>query len=50
MKSESHKGLNKDEIFLIRYYYTNKIFFSTLVIGSESCTVFLFILGKVKFF
>lgn len=50
MKSESHKGLNKDENFLIKFYYTNKLFFSTLVIGSEACTVFLFVLGKVKYF
>jgi len=50
MKAESHKGKNKDEIFLIDLYYNNKLFFSTLVIGSEACTVFLYILGKVEFF
>lgn len=50
MKSESHKGLNTDENFLIKFYYTNKIFFSTLVVGSETCTVFLFLLGKVELF
>ena len=50
MKAESHKGKNKDEIFIIDLYYNNKIFFSTLVIGSEACTVFLYILGKVEFF
>ena len=50
MKSESHKGKNRDEIFIIDLYYNNKLFFSTLVIGSEACTVFLYILGKVAFF
>ena len=50
MKAESHKGKNKDENFVINLYYNNKLFFSTLVIGSETCTVFLYILGKVPFF
>ncbi len=50
MKAESHKGKNKDEIFIIDLYYNNKIFFSTLVIGSETCTVFLYLLGKVGLF
>ena len=50
MKAESHKGKNKDEIFIIDLYYNNKLFFSTLVIGSETCTVFLYILGKIPYF
>ena len=50
MKAESHKGKNKDENFIIDLYYNNKLFFSTLVVGSETCTVFLYILGKVPFF
>ena len=50
MKAESHKGKNKDENFIIDLYYNNKIFFSTLVIGSETCTVFLYLLGKVAVF
>ena len=50
MKAESHKGKNKDENFIIDLYYNNKLFFSTLVIGSETCTVFLYILGKVEYF
>lgn len=47
MKSESHKGKNKDENFLINFYYNNKLFFSTMVVGSETCTVFLYLYGKV---
>ena len=50
MKAESQKGKNKDEIFIIDLYYNSKLFFSTLVIGSEACTVFLYILGKVPYF
>ena len=50
MKAESHKGKNKDENFIINLYYNNPIFFSTLVIGSEACTVVLYIVGKVAYF
>ena len=49
-KSSSHKGLNKDEHFLIRFYYTNKPFFSLMVIGAEASTVFLYLYAKVEFF
>ena len=48
-KADSHKGKNKDEVFIIDLYYNNKIFFSTLVVGSEACTIFLYLLGKVEF-
>lgn len=48
-KAESHKGKNKDEIFIIDLYYNNLIFFSTLVVGSEACTVVLYVIGKVPF-
>lgn len=50
MKAESHKGKNSDEVFLINLYYNNKIFFSTLVVGSEACTVVLYVVAKVAFF
>mmetsp|Transcript_45186 Transcript_45186/g.32993 ORF Transcript_45186/g.32993 Transcript_45186/m.32993 type:complete len:142 (-) Transcript_45186:41-466(-) len=50
MKSESHKGKNKDENFLIYIYYNNKLFFSTMVVGAEACTVFLYLLKKVPIF
>mmetsp|Transcript_18328 Transcript_18328/g.17450 ORF Transcript_18328/g.17450 Transcript_18328/m.17450 type:complete len:123 (+) Transcript_18328:226-594(+) len=47
LKSESHKGKNTDENFLIYFYYNNKLFFSTMVIGAEACTVFLYLLNKM---
>ena len=46
-KSESHKGKNTDENFLIRIYYTNKLFFSTMVVGGEAATVALYLFNKV---
>ena len=49
MKSESHKGKNTDENFLIDMYYNNFYFFATNVIGAEVCTVMLFLLAKVQF-
>jgi len=48
-KAESHKGKNKDEIFIIDLYYNNKLFFSTLVVGSEICIVVLYVIGMVPF-
>ena len=48
-KAESHKGKNKDENFIIDLYYNNKIFFSTLVVGSETCIVYLYVVAKAVF-
>ena len=48
MKAESHKGKNKDENFIIDLYYNNKLFFSTIVIGAELCTVVLYVVSKVQ--
>ncbi|CDW79418.1 phosphatidylinositol synthase [Stylonychia lemnae] len=48
-KAESHKGKNKDEIFIIDLYYNNKLFFSTLVVGSEVCIVVLYVIGMTPF-
>ena len=49
-KSESHKGKNEDENIVIWFYYNNKIFFSTLVVGSEACTVVLYLFAKIPAF
>ena len=50
MKADSHKGKNSDENFLIRFYYENFYFFATMVVGSESCTVALYLCAKSKVF
>ena len=47
MRSESHKGKNVKENWLVSIYYNNPRFFSFVVVGSEIGTGFLFILGKV---
>ena len=40
LKSESHKGKNKNENFIVHYYYTNYYFFVSLVVFSEVAAVF----------
>ena len=46
LKSESHKGKNDKENFIVSYYYNNKIFFSMLVVLSEVCSVFLVLMKR----
>ena len=50
MKSDSHKGKNKKENFLVDFYYNNYTFFITLVTCSEVCSVFLVIMRKSEVF
>ena len=38
MKSDSHKGKNEKENFIVQYYYDNYIFFCTLVVCAELCS------------
>ena len=46
MKSESHKGKNSEENFIVHFYYNNKAFFITIVVCSEICSVFLIIMKR----
>ena len=48
MKSESHKGKNTKENFLVHYYYNNNQFFMMIVVCSEVCSVFLVIMQRSK--
>ena len=50
MKSESHKGKNEKENFLVKYYYENFYFFITIVFGAEICSVFLVVMEKSEWF
>ena len=40
LKSESHKGKNTNENFIVHYYYNNYYFFVSLVVFSEVAAVF----------
>ena len=46
VKSESHKGKNDKENFIVSYYYNNKVFFMTLVTLSEVCSVFMVLMKR----
>ena len=50
MKSESHKGKNEKENFLVKYYYENYYFFIAIVFGAEICSVFLVVMEKSEWF
>ena len=50
MKSESHKGKNVKENFIVHYYYNNFKFFVSLIIFSEVCSVFLVVMKYSKTF
>ena len=50
LKSDSHKGKNKKENFVVEYYYNNKAFFILLVVGAEVAAVMLIIMKRSEFF
>ena len=49
MKSDSHKGKNEKENFLVKFYYSNGLFFGICVVCSEIASVFLIILNKSSY-
>ena len=49
MKSESHKGKNKKENWLVQLYYDNYPFFCWQVVGAEGATITLFWAAKSDF-
>ena len=46
MKSDSHKGKNQEENFIVKYYYSNYFFFCCLVVCAELCSGFLVIYDR----
>ena len=50
MKSESHKGKNEKENFLVNFYYNNVPFFMMIVVCSEVCSVVLIVMKRSALF
>ena len=49
MKSDSHKGKNEREHFIVQFYYSNKTFFITLIVCSEIAAVMLIVFNRSEF-
>lgn len=50
MKSDSHKGKNEKEHWVVLYYYNNKKFFVMLIVGSEVAAVMLVFFKRSPYF